>query len=244
MKERFRSRGVRVRKPDPVGGVVPPQGKSYYDIEPEILHTLGEGQSIDGRLTCFEYSLDASDRIESLNFHVALDALDDSIYMDQPAAVLTHIHDIPRVFDSSFRNYTIGYRLKDGCVSGKTFYFYPTIQKANRFGIRGVTEKAYIAEYFSRFAQYCGIQESKPYGEVKEYWDMIWKFKGISISPLQNGEIEYKIYGRTDQVAIYDFIEKMTSVDVSSYKKYGQVVLAAQRLTKGAVTGYNLYYLK
>lgn len=244
MKESFRSRGVRVRKGGPERGLAPLQSKRYYDIEPKILRALVEGQSIDRRLSCFEYSLDASDSIDSLNFHVALDALDDSMYIDQTGDVLALIHDIPRMFDSSFQNYTIGYRLKDGRVSGKTFYFYPTIRRGDGFGIHGVTKKENISDYFLRFTQYCGIWKPEPYKEIKSYWDMIWKFKGIAISPLHSGEIEYKIYGRTDQDTIYDFIEKRTSVDVLSYKQYGQVVLTAQRFTKGAVTGYNLYYLK
>ena len=240
MGKHFRSRGIQVKKtlqsPDQASIGM----KCYYDADSNTLSALRATCHIDSRLSCFEYSLNRSGNIDSYNFHVDLTVPSDGLFADQTLCVQNQLLEIPKIFDSSFRNYTIGYRIKDGKYIGKIFYFYPTVWKHGRFGIKGVTDPTLIEEYRSRFIKWSNLSQAD---ELTDFWSMIQKFKGISVSVTLYGELEYKIYARIEQNSLYHFVEQTSSTDLSFCKKYGECVLSAQRITNGIVTGYNFYYL-
>lgn len=239
----FRSRGVRIKK-NTLDNYEPSVSmKCYYDINKNIVREFYKKYTVDKSLSCFEYSINDLGRIDSFNFHVNLNMLNDNIYMDQSIEIKNIIFDIKKIFDDSFRNYTIGYRLKNNKFLGKTFYFYLTIWKEDHYGIKGITNSKYIKEYYSRFIKYFNFSRKESISELRTFWFMIKKFKGFSVSLNSNSQLEYKIYARFEQELIYNFIEKMTSVNLSFCKEYEPLVLVAQRIVGNKITGYNLYYL-
>lgn len=240
MNRHFRSRGIQIKKAFQSPGEASLGMKCYYDADPKLLSALYGICSIDQRLSCFEYSLDTYGNIDSYNFHVDLTAPSDGLFADQTLRMRNTLLEIPQIFDCSFRNYTIGYRIKEGRYMGKTFYFYPTVWQHERFGIQGVVDPARIEKYWSRFIKWCSLSEAD---ELRRFWSMIRKFKGISVSETPNRELEYKIYARTEQAPLYHLVEQTTCADLSFGRKYGPCVLTAQRIAGGKVTGYNLYYL-
>lgn len=47
-------------------------------------------------MSCFEYSINDLGKIDSFNFHVDLNMLDDNIYIDQPIEIKNIIFNIKR----------------------------------------------------------------------------------------------------------------------------------------------------
>ena len=238
----FRSRGIRIKK-NILANKLSINMKRYYNIDKNILEEFCKKNIVDKCLSCFEYSINDLGKIDSFNFHVDLNMLDDNIYIDQPIEIKNIIFNIKKIFDDSFRNYTIGYRLENNKFIGKTFYFYPTIWKKDHYGIQGVTNLKYIEEYYLRFIKYFDFKKGESMNELRDFWFMIKKFKGISISLNTNNQIEYKIYARFDRESIYNFIKTKTSVDLSFSNKYEPLILVAQRIVGNKITGYNLYYI-
>ncbi len=246
MNNGFRSRGVRLIKDLPnTSETQIAVSKIYYDADFLLLRQPELQQYIDNDvLSYFEHSIDEYGNIDTFNFHLNFNNMCDSLYDGIPSGVLKLIESIPVIFDKTFLNYTIGYRLMDNQVIGRNFYFYPTIPKKNRIGIKGITDKEVIIQYINNFIEYLGVDNAEAKSEIQNFSHLIYKFKGIGISVFNNCKIGYKIYGKIYSHDIYEYVSDKVSLGGEKYNKYGEVVLAAQRIDNELVSGYNLYYLK
>ncbi len=243
MEKDFRSRGIRfMRNTDhPKVSIT---SKIYYDASAAILSNSDLKRYVDiGSLEYFEFSADEQGNIDTYNFHNNLMRLDRSLYADLSKEQLTIINDVPNIFDQSFRNYTIGYRVRNNLIQGRSYYFYPTIEKVNRYGIRGTTDVAKNRDYIEQFIKYLKIEDDDTRNEIIKYTSLFSKFKGISVTFCSNRNTEYKIYAKVDTYKIYDLLEEKMVIDRSLYEPYGDVVLAAIRISMNKIIGYNLYYL-
>ena len=239
MRGIFRSRGIRLNKNS---DVMSASSKIYYDADFTLLKQPELKRYIDDDiLSYFEYSVDEKGNIDTFNFHLNFDNVCSSLYEDLPAEVLNIMDYMPDIFDKTFLNYTIGYRLNNNSIIDKTFYFYPTIQKENRIGLKGITDKDVIKKYIDNLIKYLGINvEAKV--EIQDYACLMYKFKGIGISVFRNNKIDYKIYGKIYSNDVYEYLsDKILYVSEQS-DKYGEVILTSQRISSKSVTGYNLYY--
>lgn len=240
MEKVFRSRGIRLlRNQD---GSTQEQQKIYYEpngsrIDNRQLYSWME----ENALSLFEYS-EVANKIDTYNFHVRLENdQHKNIYsgLDEQSRVLLDV--IPSVFDESFRNYTVGYQVKNGEISRSAYYYYPTIWKETRYGIQGIEDTAIISREISRFADYVTAdQQAKD--EIEDFGRIMCKLKGISVHFREtlNG---YKLYGRCNKFELQALLADRMKVDLENYK-YGDVVLVAQRIQLGHVTGYNLYFME
>ena len=246
MNNGFRSRGIRLIKDLPnTSATQIATSKIYYDADRLLLRQPELQQYIDNDiLSYFEHSIDEYGNIDTFNFHLNFNNICDSLYYGLSPRILKLIKSMPVIFDATFLNYTIGYRLVDDQVIGRTFYFYPTIPKENRIGIKGITDKEVIIQYINNFIEYLGIDNAEAKSEIQSFSHLIYKFKGIGISVFNNCKIGYKIYGKVYSYDIYEYVSYKVSLGVKQYNEYGEVALVAQRIDNELVSGYNLYYLK
>lgn len=234
----FRSRGIRLLK------AVPPEMKIYYDISPDILENYGLTSYLKRYpLSPFEYSTNISGDIDSFNFHINLNSPLQILYTSLPSHIGQLLKDIPIIFDSRFLNYTLGLRMKGRKIVGISYYYYPTIPKRNRIGIKGIINKQEQRDYCQRFIDYFPLLSSQTKKELLQYFQLMTKFKGISISIFNNGKVGYKLYSKAPTGQIYSYLYQHQQKDFSQYTHYGDVALIAQRLQENKIQGYNIYYL-
>ena len=240
MEKVFRSRGIRLlRNQD---GSTQEQQKIYYEpngcwIEHKQLNFWME----EDLLSLFEYS-EVNGRVDTYNFHVHLENEQyNKIYSGLDEKILAVLDEIPSVFDASFRNYTVGYQIANGEIARSAYYYYPTIWKETRYGIKGIEDTAIISDEISRFANYV-VSDQQSKDEIEDFGRIIYKLKGISIH-FREDLCGYKLYGRCNKSKLQAFLADRMKVNLESYD-YGDVVLVAQRIQFGCVAGYNLYFMK
>lgn len=240
MEKVFRSRGIRLlRNQD---GSIREQQKIYYEpngcrVDNRQLYSWMEEKV----LSLFEYS-EVGNKMDTYNFHVKLENNKyKMIYsgLDDQSRALIDV--IPSVFDESFRNYTIGYQVEKGKISRSAYYYYPTIWKEVRYGIQGIEDTATISREIARFAEYVA-DDQQAKDEIVDFGRSMCKLKGISIH-FRETLSGYKLYGRCNKSELQNLLADRMKVDLENYK-YGDVVLVAQRIQFGRVTGYNLYFLE
>ncbi|MGL5712730.1 MAG: hypothetical protein ACRCXT_10385 [Paraclostridium sp.] len=245
MKKEFRSRGIRLMKN--IDYNIPsniPNSKIYYNSNSVKLDNIMLQNYVNkGVLEYFEYSELENGEIDTFNFHNNLENICSDLYRDLSENELRIINEIPFVFDKTFRNYTIGYRLRNKEIVSSNFYFYPTIWKETRFGIKGIVDKNKIKEHMNSFVNKLDIQDIDTKLEITEFFSKMIKFKGISISFSSNREIEYKIYARINTNEIQEFFEDKVAINIDKYKQYGEVALISQRIKNNQILGYNIYYV-
>lgn len=240
MEKVFRSRGIRLlRNQD---GSTQEQQKIYYEpngcgIDNGQINSWMEEKV----LSLFEYS-EVGNRIDTYNFHVRLESNQHkNIYsvLDEQSCVLLDM--IPSVFDDSFQNYTVGYQVEKGEISRSAYYYYPTIWKETRYGIKGIEDTEIILGEISQFADYVAADQQEK-NEIIDFGRSMCKLKGISVhfSETLSG---YKLYGRCNKLELQTLLLDRMNVNLERYK-YGDVVLVAQRIQHGHVTGYNLYFME
>lgn len=142
MKKESRSRGIRLLKNiDYINNNIP-NSKIYYNADIALLDNVKLQNYVNkSMLKYFEYSVLETGEIDNFNFHTDVDNIPDDIYENLSEAQLKHIKKIPLVFDKNFLNYTVGYRVRDDKIVIYNYYFYPTIKKGNRVGLKGVTDR-------------------------------------------------------------------------------------------------------
>lgn len=238
-KRGFRSRGICLLRQD---GDAPHRQKCYYDAGDSLYPAYLQQYIADGLLHPFEYSLNQFGVLDSINFHVETERDLSPLYegiSEEPRRI---IGAIPRIFSQNFRLYTIGYRMLGEDIIGKTFYFYPTIRKENRVGIKGIEDSGLIGNFCDRFLQFLQMP-SESWEEIEHYVKLVAKFKGVSLTVLRNGAVDYKFYGRIPSSKIYQYLQNYLYSDITQYQRFGDVILTAVRFNERAVMGYNLYYL-
>ena len=240
MEKVFRSRGIRLlRNQD---GTIKEQQKIYY--EPERCRIDNQQLRVwmdEDVLSLFEYST-VGDAIDTFNFHVRLENYQYSkIYLGMDEQSMALLDVIPSIFDESFKNYTVGYKIENGEISRSAYYYYPTIWKGTRYGIQGIDDRAKIQDEISRFANFVADDE-QIIDEIEDFGSIVYKLKGISVHFLENLN-GYKLYGRCNVLELKNLLADRMNVNLDNYK-YGDVVLVAQRIQFGRVTGYNLYFLE
>lgn len=242
MTSNFRSRGIRILCDK--GNLVSKQEKIYF--EPSDHCQIQNEQILQwqekGLISLFEYSV-VQNSIDTYNFHVNL-ARDDyrNIYKYLPDMVLNEFRMVSLIFDQSFRNYTVGYRLDNARLINQSFYFYPTIWKEFRYGIKGITDIKKINKYVNDFSKWVASGNADCRDEINEFASIIYKLKGISIHVDEN-VIGYKLYGRVQENDLKCFIKQRTGYDISENSHYGTSVLVALRVSCKMIKGYNIYYL-
>ena len=249
MPDGFRSRGIRILKDAEKGFTE--QMKMYYEPEADFQESRQiRGWMEKGILSLFEISLTESRIVDTYNFHVNLLRKDSAeaspdfreIYGELPLDIQSKLKRIPVLFDESFRNYTVGYRIKNGEVSGQSFYFYPTILKGERYGMKGITDTGKIHGQTKRFSEAASGGSSAAEKEINDFGEILYKLKGVSLH-ISGGSFGYKLYGRANQRLLERFLDKKMGYQIKRDGQYGEVVLAAQRISQGKVAGYNIYYL-
>lgn len=232
IKKMFRSRGFRYENET---GLL--KMKIYYDADSSVIEGNELLGTIDKKMQLFEYSVDEYGNVETVNFHNDFT----NIINDGFGENMEEIHNrIIEIFDDSFRDYTIGYRIKENEVIGKSVYYYPTAWKGTRYGIKGITDKAKMSIQLNRFIDTIDVNTEDKI-EILQFTSLFYKFKGCGITFSHNGNKEYKLYGRILSKDINDFFQN--KVNLSACNIYGDVVLTAIRIRNGVVSGYNLYYL-
>lgn len=203
-----------------------PNSKTYYNADMSLLNNPKLQSYVnEGILKYFEYSVLETGEIDNFNFHTDTSDIPDSIYKNLSELLLNHLKKIPFVFDENFLNYTVGYRVRDEKIVIYNYYFYPTVRKGNRMGIRGVTDRYKIQKYTDNFIDFLNITDPDAKAEIKEFFSLTSKFKGLILTFNENSLVEYKIYGRIDTEKIYKFLEDKIIVDTNVYRKYGEVTI-------------------
>lgn len=236
----FRSRGIRLlRNQD---SSIQEQQKVYYEPNGCLVgHKQIRLWMKEDVLSLFEYS-EVNGMVDTYNFHVHLENEQYSkIYSDLDEQNFAALAVIPSVFDASFRNYTVGYQIENGEIVRSSYYYYPTIWKEKRYGIKGIDDKKIILDEISRFADYI-VAEPQSKDEIEDFGRTMCKLKGISLHFSENLS-GYKLYGRCNKSELQAFLAERMKVNIESYG-YGDVVLMAQRIQLGRVVGYNLYFMK
>ena len=217
--------------------------KIYYDPDFQC-HIPKEAMELEKKniLKLFEYSK-KDNEIDSINFHVNLCNISyPSIYKNLSPRLMDIVYKLSDLFNGTLKNYTVGYRIKGKDIVGKSLYFYPTIWKKTRYGIKGVTNKELIKAELSDFSEFIGISNSDDFRKIYTFIDRIYKFKGISID-LDYKSFGYKIYGRLEADDFNDLIGESLYKDSVLLKREKPPILVAQRIKENKITGYNVYYL-
>ncbi len=250
MEKIFRARNLRLS----FESVQDSEEKIYYKVEPVIIKNFLDKIPQD-TLTAFEYSIlmrNGEEILDSVNFHVDLTKNITPLYNELPKSSLKILSDIPKIFDENFRNYTVGLRIKNSEMASRTFYFYSTVWKGTRFGMKGISEKNRLNDYLMRFIDYFKV--TKPLSKIilKKYFSAIFKLKGVSISVGKSGYDNLKIYARTNHVALSEIILFLKESSLIANErilceceeKFGDIALTSLRIKNGEVMGFNLYFLK
>lgn len=239
----FRSRGIRIIKDKE--NCFTEQMKIYYEPENELKENrIIQRWLSTGILSLFEYSMVEENVIDTYNFHVNLM---DEVYREMYDEMLAEgekklLGMIPVLFDESFRNYTVGYRIAGQEIAGQSYYFYPTVLGETRYKIRGIVDDERIYQEIQRFSEYVSKGRLECENEIKAFGRLMHKLKGISIHIAENN-VGYKLYGRIRYELLKKYLMEIMGYELERNKHYGDVVLAAQRIQRGRVTGYNIYYL-
>lgn len=238
-----RSRGIRIIKDNE--NCFTEQMKIYYESENDLKENRKiQGWLRTGILSLFEYSMVGENVIDTYNFHVNLM---DEVYREIYDGMLSKkekklLDMIPVLFDESFRNYTVGYRIAGEEIAGQSYYFYPTVLGKTRYKIRGIVDTKRIQQEIQRFSVYVSKGYLECENEIKIFGELMYKLKGISIHIAENN-IGYKLYGRVSYELLKKYLLEIMGYELERNKHYGDVVLVAQRIQQGRVTGYNIYYL-
>lgn len=248
MEKEFRSRGIRMLKE--INEKAYFQEKIYYDknsidqenvTNKEILDLVD-----DDIIKMFEYS-EINGEVDTLNYHVNLNKNFKKIYERLNMHEKKYISRVISTLDPTIKVYTVGYRLRNDCILDRSFYFYPTILKKDRYGIKGITDVKKIMNQIVNISNQISNGNKDTVDEILEFGMCIKKFKGISFH-IGSEKISYKIYGRVDEDKLERILRKYVGKEVSRIKKYiekyGDVVLVCQRICDGLVTGYNVYFMK
>lgn len=240
MQRVFRARGIRLTK---LNGNVSYKEKVYY--EPDNSYDIKNSQVSDLQanevISLFEYSV-VDKEIDAFNFHVNLNCEYQVIYEGLPECICNKVKEMCFVLGEPFKNYTIGYKFKDAEITGRSFYYYPTIWKKTRYGIKGITDASVIKEKLDRFYDYIGLNKNMCSDEKEVFINSMYKLKGISFSYGRDG-MNYKVYCRMDISQLKPLLKKCLGYDLKYECSYGPVVLVAQRISNSIICGYNIYYL-
>lgn len=242
MERIFRSRGIRILYND---GHTLCKEKVYYEPDESCVQKNEYIENLQerGLISLFEYSV-VEEQIDTYNFHVSLTNENYmEIYEGISSNVVNAFEIIKMCFGGCMKNYTIGYKMRGAIIEQQSFYFYPTIWKGTRYGIKGITEQGVINDGISKFAELIARNYTSTSNEINNFSEIIYKFKGISIHPYGNS-IGYKIYGRVDNNIIKKYLMEKYGFNMESYHKYGECVLAALRIINGQVQGINIYFLR
>jgi hypothetical protein len=247
----FRSRGIRlsINRQTREWEI---REKIYYDADAYEKSKENNGmlKLLENKIIKrFEYSIREGDKVDTINFHVDLTKEISQLYFGLDKNILQLIENIPKVFNSTFLNYTIGYMFDNYVINQKTFYFYPTIWKGDRYGIKGIEDRDEIKCCLERFIRFikCGSFDNTI---VNYYARNIEKLKGISISADKKDRMTIKLYARIRRhsvLSIMDMLTKENNVIRFNYdeirNEYGDPHLVALRIHNTSVSGINLYYL-
>lgn len=232
MRKVFRSRGIRF---DVNGKFV--SEKRYF--EPDIYH-LSQYDNLKDcflRWDCFEYAVKVgTESVDSVNFHTDMTTHNPSDLILQD---VFSIEKIRKIFDDSFKAYTIGMRLAGNEIIGQSIYYYPSILKTNRYGIKGITNPLVINVECSRLLKYLDIDDER----YIKYVNMITKLKGFSVTKNQYRKVSYKLYAYVEDDKLFDLFENKNAVE-KCFREYGKTKLTSMRIMDGKVTGINLYFIE
>ena len=213
----FRSRGIRIIKDKE--DCFTEQMKMYYEPENE----LKENSKIQrwlrtGILSLFEYSIVEENVIDTYNFHVNLM---DEVYREIYDGMLTErekklLDMIPVLFDQSFRNYTVGYKMVGQEIAGQSYYFYPTVLGKTRYTIRGIVDAERIHQEIQRFSAYVSKGHMGCENEIKTFGRLMYKLKGISIHINVNNLIKATTIYSVCHSKIYIIFSSAQDFSVSS----------------------------
>lgn len=206
--------------------------KIYYEPNDEVTSLNSEVIELAERFECLEYAV-TDGKIDSINFHLDCKQIDD-ITAEFNCDLVTNIGS---VFDLSFKSYTLGYRLN----GGKSVYYYPTVWKGTRFGIRGITDRSVIVKYIERFLSFVSVS-SECRDTIIQQVPYVTKFKGVCITNYRNKN-SFKIYYRMNSQGIREIF----GADYITRKycdEYGEIVLISVGITDGEIVSYNFYFLR
>ncbi len=238
IKPVFRSRGLRIYTDK-----FSLQEKIYYepDVRCQLHNKYITNLKSRGLLSLFEYST-VDDRIDTYNFHVNLTNPEfTQIYDGLVQNVVAEFNRVREHFGPSFQNYTVGYRLDGPQIVKQSFYFYPTVWKGLRYGIKGVTDRKKIVHDVTEFSNRITSGNKQTQKDISEFASMLYKFKGISIHVLDD-VTGYKLYGRAENVVLRKYIMDRTGYDIFENVRHGDIVLVALRINNGLIKGYNIYF--
>ncbi|WP_075678595.1 hypothetical protein [Roseburia sp. 831b] len=240
MQRVFRSRGIRLIKSN---GDISYKEKVYYEPDDsyEIKNLQVNDLQANGIISLFEYSV-VDKEIDAFNFHVNLNCDYQDIYDGIPKCICNEIKEMHSVLGDPFKNYTIGYKFKDTVITGRSYYYYPTVWKKTRYGIEGITDASVIKEKLNKFYGHIDLNEKLCSDEKETFISYMYKLKGISISYEQDG-MNYKVYGRIEMRQLKSLLKNYMGYDLKDNGSYGPVVLVAQRICNSVIVGYNIYYL-
>lgn len=242
MERQLRSRGFRIYFADKK---ITCKEKVYYEPDITCVYNNVNIRMLEdlGILNLFEYSM-IEDQIDGINFHVDLTKNTyKTLYKDLPITIIKKFDAIASCMGDCMKNYTIGYRLKEDAIEQQVFYFYPTVWKETRYGIKGITDRRTICNGLNSFIERAVNPLLNNDDKVKAFIDNIYKFKGISVH-LSNNKIGYKIYGRILYENLKKYLFTYFDYDIDLLSKYGDCVLTAIRLADQRVEGINIYFLR
>ena len=250
MERIFRSRNFRLN----FEAVQDLEEKIYYEIEPTVIKEFFNEIPQD-ILTAFEYSVlmrGGEEIFDSVNFHVDLTKNITPLYHELPKSALKILSDIPKIFDKNFLNYIVGLRINNSEITGRSFYFYSTIWKGTRFGMKGISEKNLLENYLMRFIDYFKVTNPLSKIILEKYFSSIVKLKGVSVSVSNSSCDNLKIYARINCVALNEMILFLKESSLIANEKilceleekFGDIALTSLRIKSSEVKGLNLYFLK
>lgn len=230
MEKIFRSRGLKF---DDNGKFV--SQKIYYEADSAFLPECEKLQNYTKQWDFFEFSLKNANIVDSVNFHTDSSTLNPKNLIMQD---ILGIEVVRRIFDESYKAYTIGVRMNGKEIVGYSIYYYPTIWKTNRYGLNGITDIEVIKEECNRFKEYLFVDDVR----FAKYIALIRKLKGISVTSDQNGELSYKLYAYIDDIGLLNLFGDASDLE-KAFKQYGNTKLTAIRIANEKVVGINLYYI-
>jgi len=240
MQRVFRSRGIRLIKSE---DGVSCKEKVYYepDDSSAIKNSSVNNLQSDGVISLFEYAV-TDEGIDAFNYHVNLTCDYSRIYEELPERIYKEVMALGTCLGNPFKNYTIGYKFCNAEITGRSFYYYPTVWKEKRYGIKGITDSRIIREKLNAFYKHIGINEDSFGDEKKDFIDSIYKLKGINVA-YKLDRLDYKVYCRMETEQLKLLLKKYLGYELKEHSEYGPVVLVAQRIYNSAIVGYNIYYL-
>lgn len=240
MEKVFRARGIRILRGE--HNIILKE-KIYYEPDEVCIVSNVEIKDLLDKniISLFEYSV-VGNNIDTYNFHVNLNGAHQLVYSNIENKQLCELNKINTLLGDIFKNYTIGYKLENNQIIGRSFYYYPTIWKHNRYGIKGIIDRNVIEKTLERFYRQVIPINSYNKQEIEMFSSFIYKFKGVSVSYIDGG-VNYKIYCRMEREKLQKLLKNSLDYNLDNENKYGPVVLVAQRIKNFNISGYNIYYL-